>query len=565
MQLAGEAGSLLKIEEEVRDAIEQARSEWQKLAIQQRDLFSTAELAALGGVGSALNTDLQNLTKDFWLNIEERIYVALRDYAEQAEIGSGLQRRLFAEDAAQGFAFIDVCRKSYDVAVMNPPFGEASIGSRTYLYESLPEASRDLFAGFVTRFNKLLLPEGLLGVLSNRTAFFSDFLARWRVENFLGEVASLSAFADLGYGVLDAVVEAAAYVCSRKCTVSGLFINVLGAENKADALKQQLLAIHSGLAASDSVTRDLRVFERLPDHRFIYQLHSFWADKLNLEGENRIFTSRSGLTTGDDPRHLRLYFETASGQIGKRWKWLAKGGEFSRYRTDLHLLVDWQSRDSFARMRNHELYGKSGVTYTERTTSNLSARVLNEGSCFSVPGPGIIPNDPAHLHFLLAFINSFAAVYVVEALIGGGDFSMKGTAARHLEPGYMKHLPILAISSDDANWFKGRVNELLEWLEAFVADEADALFIKLPIRSGKSLHSAIEESSREAFRAFKYAYRVIAALENRISELLEIPQDRIRDTYSDTGWPWATHETWLPDTSQVRDSRDSQLRSVTVG
>ena len=34
MQLAGEAGSLLKIEEEIRDAIVQARREWQKLAIQ---------------------------------------------------------------------------------------------------------------------------------------------------------------------------------------------------------------------------------------------------------------------------------------------------------------------------------------------------------------------------------------------------------------------------------------------------------------------------------------------------------------------------------------------------
>ena len=65
MQLAGEAGSLLKIEEEIRDAIDQARREWQRLAVQQRDLFSAAELAALGEVGSSLNTDLQNLTKRF--------------------------------------------------------------------------------------------------------------------------------------------------------------------------------------------------------------------------------------------------------------------------------------------------------------------------------------------------------------------------------------------------------------------------------------------------------------------------------------------------------------------
>jgi hypothetical protein len=44
MQLAGEAGSLLKIEEEIRDAIDQARREWQTRAIQQRDLFSAVFL-----------------------------------------------------------------------------------------------------------------------------------------------------------------------------------------------------------------------------------------------------------------------------------------------------------------------------------------------------------------------------------------------------------------------------------------------------------------------------------------------------------------------------------------
>ena len=41
----------------------------------------------------------------------------------QATNGKGLQRQFFADDAARGFAFIDVCRKRYDVVLMNPPFG----------------------------------------------------------------------------------------------------------------------------------------------------------------------------------------------------------------------------------------------------------------------------------------------------------------------------------------------------------------------------------------------------------------------------------------------------------
>jgi hypothetical protein len=105
MQQAGEAGSLLRIEEDIRDAIDEARREWQKMDVHQQNLFSPAEFAALGHIGSSQNTGLQNLTKDFWISVEERIYAALRVYAEQSKT-TGYQRRLFAEDAGGGFALL---------------------------------------------------------------------------------------------------------------------------------------------------------------------------------------------------------------------------------------------------------------------------------------------------------------------------------------------------------------------------------------------------------------------------------------------------------------------------
>jgi hypothetical protein len=214
MQLAGEAGSLLKIEEEIRDAIEQARREWQKLAIQQRDLFSAAELVELGGVGSALNTDLQNLTRDFWVGIEERIYTALRHYAEQAQIGNGLQRRLFAEDAAQGFAFIDICRKRYDVALMNPPFGQPNRKAKSRMSEDYPRCN-DIYAAFVELGLDIMAAGGVLGAITSRTGFFQSTFKAWRETTLLKNAKPIVA-ADLGEGVLDtAMVETAAY-CLEK-------------------------------------------------------------------------------------------------------------------------------------------------------------------------------------------------------------------------------------------------------------------------------------------------------------------------------------------------------------
>ena len=237
MQLAGEAGSLLKIEEEIRDAIDQARREWQKLAVHQRDLFSSAELAALGPVGSTLNIDIQSLTKDFWIDIEERIYMALNDYAERADIDVVFQCRLFAEDAAGGFAFIDICRKSYDVALMNPPFGEPSTESIPVLKNSYPNSKTNIYACFCERGASTLSSGGLLGAISSRSGFFQSSLTRWREEFILSQMSPV-AFADLGAGVLDAAtVETACYVLQQARSSSPvIFIDALQADNKSAVL-----------------------------------------------------------------------------------------------------------------------------------------------------------------------------------------------------------------------------------------------------------------------------------------------------------------------------------------
>ena len=244
-----------------------------------------------------------------WRKAETRLRGALSDFAQAAR--STYQSRLFAQDALEGLRLINLTREKFDVVVMNPPFGEAALGARDYLYKSLPEAARDLFAGFVSRFNDLLTSQGRLGVLSNRTAFFSEFLASWRVANFLGRKASLAVVADLGYGVLDAVVEATSYICTKTKGQDCQFLNVLNATDKDTALQSQVISIRKCTLDDLSITRPLTNFENLPDYRFSYQLHQDWIDKFNSkrDGGHDIFLCKKGLSSGDDTRNLRLFWE----------------------------------------------------------------------------------------------------------------------------------------------------------------------------------------------------------------------------------------------------------------
>lgn len=210
MRLAGEAGSLLQIEDEIRTLVAEAKQRWKdRPRFEQTTMFPGLETKAQQ---EEMRLDVSGITDEqFWEKVEERVYSALRTFAERSESVGGFQRRLFAEDAARGFAFIDLCRQRYDVALMNPPFGDASLPSKPYLDETYGDTKGDVYKAFVECFQARLVPAGYLGIISSRTGFFLGMSEDWRTRVVLRLFRPI-ALADLGMGVLDAMVEVAAYV-----------------------------------------------------------------------------------------------------------------------------------------------------------------------------------------------------------------------------------------------------------------------------------------------------------------------------------------------------------------
>jgi hypothetical protein len=210
MALAGEAGSLLGIEEEISTAVAEAKRIWkQGPRHEQAVLFPET-----GGhpKQDEIALDLSGVTDEqFWERAEQKIYDALDTYAQLAGNNLEIQRRLFSEDTAQGFAFIDLCRKRYDVWVMNPPFGAVTKAYQQLFAAAYPSGKADMACAFVERAMSRMLPGGRVGVLMTRTPFFLSSFSEWRIEKII-ERGGLQVFADLGYGVLDAMVETCAFV-----------------------------------------------------------------------------------------------------------------------------------------------------------------------------------------------------------------------------------------------------------------------------------------------------------------------------------------------------------------
>ncbi len=214
LQQAGELGSLLRLEAELQRLQERILRRWQVPVV-------TGTLTLLvpdaGPVQQTLDLS-EPADQDFWENVEALVLDALRDFAEEQSDGDPRLRRLFARDAARGWAFVDILRWRYHVVLMNPPFGDPIPATKDYLAEHYPRTKHDLYAAFVERGLELLHPGGRLGAITSRTGFFLKTFQAWREEILMGE-GRLVALADLGYGVLDtAMVETAAYVVEKPTT-----------------------------------------------------------------------------------------------------------------------------------------------------------------------------------------------------------------------------------------------------------------------------------------------------------------------------------------------------------
>jgi hypothetical protein len=211
MRLAGEMGALLPIERKLSTSIQNAR-----VAFTEQTKRSEDFLPGFAPVKRQGELDLSGIDNfAFFERAEGQMLESLQKYVSDAANGRGTRRRLFAEDAEQGIAFVETMERKFDVVLMNPPFGSGSLVAKAEFDKTYPRTKNDVYSAFVERGVDLLFPRGMLGAITSRTGFFLSTFQKWR-EDILLKQAPPVVFADLGNGVLDsAMVEVAAY-CLEK-------------------------------------------------------------------------------------------------------------------------------------------------------------------------------------------------------------------------------------------------------------------------------------------------------------------------------------------------------------
>jgi hypothetical protein len=485
MKFAGEAGSLLKIEEELRDAIADAKKHWAAEHEQGMDrkgrpfLFSRAEMERLANKTPQPQLfDFSEITDEqFWNEAETQVLTALRGYAAHASTGDKLQRQLFAADAERGFAFIDLCQKQFDVVLMNPPFGEPTESTRQYIIGHLSKGRNDLYTAMIVRCAGLLASHcSSLGVITSRAFLLGRDHRDFRANLLADDGARITHLLDLGSGVLDgALVETAAYVLS---TLGGE--HLLYCDSRHHDEYQP--SIDTEPQNNGWMVEPLSKFRRLPESQFMF---GETGDRFLAVGELPRFEAFAdvthGLETGDDPRFVRLKWEVNPKEIGTTWFLFSKGGDYSWWSSDTHLLVN--RKDGGAEMAKHaathtgnvartrassKFYGEAAATYSRRSQKGFSVRRLRRGCCFGDKSGVIFPRRAADewLLTLPLLLASTKYIDLLQAQVKFGSY----------EIGAVKRLPWPAHELTSLKTDAVGVYELLDLMDAF--DETSSLFIR---------------------------------------------------------------------------------------
>ncbi len=446
MEDIAQVGSLLRVEERFRQLLE----EYNPASV----AFDRDRQLGLPGVAQPVRQlTLAELPAAYEAGWTPRRTLAdmlthLRDFARHALEEADVNAQLFAVEAEKTLGLLDVLLQDYDVVVMNPPYGGTTSSAKSYIEAAYPLTKNDLYAAFFEKaIDILTAQQGYVGALTSRTYLQLPTFEHLRKHIFMNRSTPISV-ADLGFNILDdAAVETCAGIfqtSSRKSSDKEIvFINLTQVSDSErqgellrsiDLLSQAKQGLYVYFMKSSAINR-------LPRKVFAY-----WSPQSLINAfatlpsmSNILAVAKTGLQTDDDVLYIRNYWEVHNSQRGKGKTWvpLAKGGDYSKYYSDVYLVVDWAENGRNIKnaaknkwgsaskvVRNEDKYFSEGMTYPATTVKGFNARYLPSDTIFALKGPGIFTFHNNDLWYALGLLNSSLIFAMIRMLTPSRSFDV---------------------------------------------------------------------------------------------------------------------------------------------
>ena len=354
-------------------------------------------------------------------------------YARFSEIEQ--ENRLFSDEISEKLLPVVQCAellaKEYDVVVTNPPYmavSNAGAKVNDYVKKNFPDSKADMFAVFIERCGQMAKKNGYQAMITQHAWMFLSSFEKLRAKLLAVDIVNMAhlgarAFEEIG----GEVVQTTSFVIRKShiADYKGEYCRLI--EPTSQQGKEDMF-----LAGKNRYAADQSNFSKIPGSPVAYWVSDRVLKLFDGKKIGDIADAKSGMTTTDNTRFLRLWFEVGNNNIGfnyanitqtvdKKYRWFpfCKGGDFRRWAGNEYYVVNWYDNGAEirkaaegatgGRLVNVDCALQQCAVWTKISSSAISLRKKKKGIFFSDAAPGLFSEDNT-LSVLLGLLNTkFAA------------------------------------------------------------------------------------------------------------------------------------------------------------
>ena len=419
LRAAYKFGSLIRVEEQL-DAL---------LPVDSSDMFA-------------------NQWKADMFDFKQQMITTLRNQVHQWT-GEGSNEYSLAK-ANDAITFLDILSTKFDVAVANPPYtdsGDFGAELKKFVganYSKPLKFNSNLYACFIKRCCELTGDDGKVGMIHPMTFMYIKTFED--VRKYILDYTHINLFVEYGLSNLfgTVMVDPAFYVLEKDGDTKNndsLFISLdQYTRTPQEKYKKQYCLEALNDIVTDSQNKHVYQLPQsklkgIKSYPFIYWISDEFREKFQMKSVDKFMNVVKGLTTSDNNRFLRYWWEIPLSNISinyledkKKWVRYVKGGPYNKWYGNMWTLLNWENNgyeiknffDKNGKLRsrpqNTQYYLKEGITYSAAGSKGATFRYLPSNFIFDAGGPGIFMNAYRNIYYSLAFFNSILVYYICDCL-----------------------------------------------------------------------------------------------------------------------------------------------------
>ena len=332
-----------------------------------------------------------------------------------------------------------ILTQKYDVVCTNPPYmGGSGMNATlsTYVKKNFPDSKSDLFACFMEKCGQLIKRNGLYAMITQHAWMFLSSYEKLREKLKMHSIVDM---AHLGARAFDEiggeVVQTTAFVsCGRRVAdFKGTYVrlvDIIGEWEKEAAYR----------SGNHRYTAKQENFSKIPGSPVAYWVSEKVVENFEKYPKlNEVGTTRLGMTTGENARFVRLWYEInvnnckfdANSQkdldtISAYYVPYNKGGAYRKWYGNNDCVLYWKNNgaaiknfaDKNGRIRstvpNTEYYFLPCASWSKISSGKISFR-FKKHSIFDVAGACYFAKK-YNLSYMMGFLNSDVVRIIISAL-----------------------------------------------------------------------------------------------------------------------------------------------------